>query len=632
MGLAFLSPLFLIAAAAVALPVILHLRRQDTAPQHAFAAIRFLRRAPVEAKRPRQLRDLLLLALRVGALLLLAAAFARPYIRGEDVVGGITIVAVDTSFSMGAPGRMAKAREAALRSVLSAPATDRVAVIKVDDRAVVVAEPSLDRGAARAAISTLAAGNGGTALTPLWSAATRLAGAATGKLVLVSDLEIEQPAGAIAEGLSLDVVDVGGPVENLAVGPARRDGDGLVAEVTNHGIRARRAQVVLAVNDRSVADVGVAIEPGRTASVRLPARLPSTGVARVSVADPDGIPADDARYLVLDPAPLATIALLGEEASGDDLFMLRTAIESGGPGRGFAVELLGGDARRALGVETARARQVIVVSGTRGLTRETRRVLHDYARGGGALWLLASETLDAGTLGEIVGDSGLRIEAAPADAFPTSLSPVDARHPIFAAFGDAAAGLGRARFTRALRVVPGPGGRVVARFTNGLAALVEQPVGTGRIAVFASALGSETAGGWNTFARQATFVPFVIETLHYLAGPAARAIPSEMLVAEAPDVARGRPGVVRAGEPPGPVAVNVDLRESGAPRRAVAALTAAVGRVEPERRGPTAVAREREAGQGLWWFVLVGAAALLLWEAIAGSRRLMTRAREETVA
>jgi hypothetical protein len=632
MGLSFLSPLFLLAAAAVALPVILHLRRQDTAPPHAFAAIRFLRRAPVEAKRPRQLRDLLLLALRIGALLLLAAAFARPFILGEDVVGGMTIVAVDTSFSMGAPGRMTRARDAATKAIAAAPATHRVAVIKVDDRAVVIAEPSLDRGAARAALGSLTAGHGGTALTPLWSAATRLAGAATGQVVLVSDLEVEHPGGAIAEGMSLQIVDVGGPVENLAVGSARRDGDGLVAEVTNHGIRARRAQVVLTVNERAVADVGVAIEPGRTASVRLPARLPSSGVARVSVADPDGIPADDTRFLVLDPPPLSTVALLGEEATGNDLFLLRSAIESGGPGRGFAVELLGGDARRALGSETARARQVIVVSGTRSLTRETRKVLHDYARGGGALWLLASETLDAGTLGEIVGDSGLRIEAAPSDAFPTALSPVDTRHPIFAAFGDAAAGLGRARFTRALRVVPGPGGRIVARFTNGLPALVEQPIGTGRIAVFASALGSEDAAGWNTFARQASFVPFVLETLHYLAGPAARAVPSELLVAEAPDAARGRPGIVRAGDPPRPVAINVDVRESGAPRQSVAAMTKAIGRVEPERRGPSAVAREREAGQGLWWFVLVGVAALLLWEAIAGSRRLMTRAREETVA
>jgi hypothetical protein len=203
---------------------------------------------------------------------------------------------------------------------------------------------------------------------------------------------------------------------------------------------------------------------------------------------------------------------------------------------------------------------------------------------------------------------------------------------VFAAFGDASAGLGRARFVRALRVVPGPNGRVVARFTNGLPALVEQPIGTGKIAVFASALGSEDAATWNTFARQASFVPFVLETLHYLAGPGARVAPTEMLVADAPDAARGRAGIVRAGDPPRPIAVNVDVRESGAPRRTPAAITGAVGKVEPERRGPTAIAREREAGQGLWWFVLIGVAGLLLWETFAGVKRTVTQGREETVA
>jgi hypothetical protein len=219
-----------------------------------------------------------------------------------------------------------------------------------------------------------------------------------------------------------------------------------------------------------------------------------------------------------------------------------------------------------------------VVSGTRGLTRETRRVLHDYAWNGGALWLLASETLDAGTLGEIVGDSGLRIEAAADRAFPTTLSPVDTRHPIFAAFGDAAAGLGRARFTRALRVVPGPG-------RPGGGALHERPGRAGRAARSAPAAspcsprrsGSEDATAWNTFARQAAFVPFVLETLHYLAGPAARALPADLVVADAPEGARGRPGIVRAGHPPRPVAVNVDLRESGATRVKPEAIVAASG-------------------------------------------------------
>ncbi len=525
---------------------------------------------------------------------------------------------------MGAPGRMAKAKDAALRAIGAAPAGDRLALIRVDDRAIVLAEPSLDRGAARVAIATLTAGSGGTALTPLWSAATRLAGAAKGRLVLVSDLEVEYPAGAIADGLTLDVVDVGGPVENLAVGPARREADALVAEVTNHGIRPRKTQVVLAVNDRSVADAAVAIEPGRTASVRLAARLPSSGVARIAVTDTDGIPADDTRYLVLDAPPLATVALLGEQASGDDLFLLRAAIESGGPGRGFAVEMLGGDARRALGAETARARQVIVVSGTRGLTRETRRVLHDYARGGGALWLLASETLDAGTLGEIVGDSGLRIEAADDGAFPTTLSPVDARHPIFAAFGDAAAGLGRAPVHARVagRARPGRTGR---------GAVHQRPRRAGRAA---GRHGPHRGVRLGARLRGCDRLEHVRPSGRVRAVRARdAALPGRAGGAGAAVRSRRRRRARRGAWPPGdrpcrrsaaagggqrrPAGVGRPAREAGGDRRAPSGASSRNGvglRPSPASARP---------GRALWWFVLIGVAGLLVWEAIAGSRRLV---------
>ena len=74
----FLHPAFLIGAALVAIPIVLHMLRRDIAPDVPFTAVRLLRKSPVERSKRRRLRDLLLLAARVTALLLLAAAFARP--------------------------------------------------------------------------------------------------------------------------------------------------------------------------------------------------------------------------------------------------------------------------------------------------------------------------------------------------------------------------------------------------------------------------------------------------------------------------------------------------------------------------------------------------------------------------
>ena len=77
-GLSFLYPLFLIAAAAAAVPIVLHLLRRKTDVVVDFPAVRLLHKTPVERQRRRRLRELILLALRVAALLLLALAFARP--------------------------------------------------------------------------------------------------------------------------------------------------------------------------------------------------------------------------------------------------------------------------------------------------------------------------------------------------------------------------------------------------------------------------------------------------------------------------------------------------------------------------------------------------------------------------
>src|ERR687892_1493113 len=118
-GLSFLSPLFLIGAAAAAIPIALHLFFRRTEPVIEFAAMRFLRHAPVEQSRRRRLRELLLLALRVAALCLLAFAFARPYLTQSAAAlsAPVTMVLVDTSASMTAPGQFERAKAAALKAI-----------------------------------------------------------------------------------------------------------------------------------------------------------------------------------------------------------------------------------------------------------------------------------------------------------------------------------------------------------------------------------------------------------------------------------------------------------------------------------------------------------------------------------
>ena len=86
-----------------------------------------------------------------------------------------------------------------------------------------------------------------------------------------------------------------------------------------------------------------------------------------AVADTDGIPADDERYLVLDAPPLPAALLLGDAAAGDDVFLLRDGDRIGRPGAARSRSRCWAATRAARSTAaTARERQVIVLSGTRG--------------------------------------------------------------------------------------------------------------------------------------------------------------------------------------------------------------------------------------------------------------------------
>jgi hypothetical protein len=106
MGLTFLQPAFLLGALAAAVPVIIHLIYRRRALVHRFPAVRFLLLADKRTARKFRLNQWLLLALRVAAILLLAAVLARPHLTGSNVQAAVlmppqaTVILVDNSLSM----------------------------------------------------------------------------------------------------------------------------------------------------------------------------------------------------------------------------------------------------------------------------------------------------------------------------------------------------------------------------------------------------------------------------------------------------------------------------------------------------------------------------------------------------
>ena len=625
-GLSFLFPAFLIGGLAVAVPIVLHLLRREQLPQVPFSDIRFLQAARVEQTRRRRLRELLLLALRVAALLLLAFAFARPFLSTAAAPDRpATVVLVDTSFSLSAPDQRERARAQALEAIAAAPDDHLVGVVAFDDSARVVADLAGSRTDARAAVEVLLPGVHGTRYRVGLAAASALIGARDGRIVVVTDLQAsgwDLGAGAISPEIDVEIRAVAPPAGNLAVVGIEPEPAATAAVLFQVGASAGETRVSLAVDGDPVSETRVTPGPGRT-TVRFPVVLPAAGVATVSVVDPVGYAADNLRYRLLDPlAPVPVLVLTSDPRARDAGFYLERALvpaEDAGP---FAVDTVAAAAITARPERLDRARAVILI-GARGLDRRGRDRLTAFVRGGGGLLLVAGPTLDPGLVTDlfrVTGGPRLGLGTMVTHDAPVTLAPTDLRHPIIRGFGSLVGNLGRARFNRTLAIRDAaadadPAATVIVRFDDGSPALVEHVVGAGRVLVFASDLGNV----WNDFPRRPTFVPFLHETVSYLTTH--RAQPRELLIGDAPPGTPDEPGVVTLADDARRVVLNVDPRESDPTPLAPELFEASVGRLSrAAEREARDEAGEREAGQRLWRYALMLMALVLVAEGLLGSR------------
>ncbi len=105
MGITFINPLFLFALAGGVIPILIHRLVQRHGKIKKFSAVRLLLLSQQNLVRPERLKELILLALRVLAVLALALLIARPvwlfsgvFSSGEE---GAKVLILDNSLSMG---------------------------------------------------------------------------------------------------------------------------------------------------------------------------------------------------------------------------------------------------------------------------------------------------------------------------------------------------------------------------------------------------------------------------------------------------------------------------------------------------------------------------------------------------
>ena len=620
--MSFLFPAFLVGALTVTIPIILHLLKRERAPRLAFSDIRFLLRLPALQRRRRRLRELLLLALRVAALLLLTLAFARPLLDATGDRRSVTVVAVDRSLSMSAPGQFERAQALARDAVSGAPADHLVAVVAFDDRGTVVQAATATRAAAEQAIARLEPAAGATRYAAGLSAAAEAMGGRGGRVVVVTDLQQagwnDEPRGRLPANAAVEVAPVPAVEGNLAVTAVESSAAGLSARLLNTSTAARDVAVSLVIDDAPVSARSVTLAPGPN-DIRFD-RVPDVGVAAVRVADVGGYRWDDTRYALLDPPdPVVVLVVANGGRLGPSAFYLERALLAGANARPFALRAVAPNGVAAVDEATWETAGVVVVVGTDGLDRRGRARLASFVEAGGGVLIVTGPGVDPAVIADALGESTRLSVVFDEPAANRRLAATDARHPIFRPFGDLVGALGQVEFDRTTRIANGAGSslvpRVLARFDHGEPALVEYEIGTGRALIFASDLNNE----WNDFPRRPTFVPFVHEVVGYLAGDRERT--RDLVPAEVPSGVPPRPGVATIPGSDRRVVVNVDPRESEPTTDTIDRFVESVEQRPGDDLDVVTVTDDRsrqEAEQSYWWYALLAMAVALVAEAWVG--------------
>jgi hypothetical protein len=535
--MSFLAPLFFLALAALAVPVLIHLTQKEKKSVVEFPSLMFLRKIPYESVQRRRLRDVLLLMLRLAALALIVAAFARPFLRGSELAaasGGARdiVVLVDRSYSMGYGDTWSRAQRAAAQALNSTTPADRISVVMFADVAEVVVRSTPDRGRAVGEIDAATPGPGATKFGP----ALKLAGSLLAEsllprkeVIIVSDFQrggwlpddtLRLPGGTQvtpvvvegAQGLNLALT----PVALLRTREGAQDRVTVTAGVLNRSAdAASNVPIHLEVDGRSVQDLTISAAPHTSASVTFSPLTITSANTRASVRlgsaaqSVDALARDNVFHFVVAPAAPVPVMVVSQGRPESNLYLTRALAIGEAPRFDItpqAADALAGDAM-------TRVRLIILNDVPVGETAANRLVT--FVEGGGGLLIAAGHraTWPASRSEWLPGAIGPPVDRTRGT--PARLSGMDYGHAIFEPFRAPRSGdFSTSRFYSYRALGAAKNASVLARFDTGEPALVERAAGRGRVVVFASTLDLS----WNDLALKPMFLPFVHQLGRHLSG------------------------------------------------------------------------------------------------------------------
>jgi Aerotolerance regulator N-terminal/von Willebrand factor type A domain len=571
--MSFLAPFMLLGAIGVAIPIVLHLIGRRRARRVRFAAIDFLFGSDKKVRKRLRLRELLLLAARVLACAAVPLALAKPYTacqsRGPVVPRGpqAAVLIVDNSFGAGytidGESMLARSIERARRILQQLGPEAEVAVLTAAENAEAPTELSRDHLRLRDRLRAIEA----SARPADISAALRRAGLLLAgssqptrtvyvlgapSVTSIRSADSPWPAGAVPQVHLIDPAD-GQALDNVAVTGVKVEPDQetgargieVTAEVASFAGRlVRERPIALRIGNRVVARGLVTVEPGQVQRKRFTAALPPGTRAAELVVElaPDRLTVDDRRYALAERRADVRVLLVNGDPRTvryeDELFYLAAALRPGDRSDSGAV--LSAVTADELADQRLDEIDVIVLANVAALPSEAVARLRKWVEAGGGLWLTAGDNIDVQEYEQRMGPLLPQALSGAVDLVhgarggertgrALSLAKLEVEHPIFSLFPPDAPGLREAAFSRVVLLGPTTevsSRRVLARYDNGTAALVEAEVGKGRLLLFTSTIDRD----WNNLPIHPGFVPFVQQSVRHLARVSPQGRPRDLLV------------------------------------------------------------------------------------------------------
>jgi hypothetical protein len=537
MGLSFLAPLFFVGMAAIVVPILVHLIQKEKKDAVAFPSLMFLQRIPYQSTRKQKIRHWLLFSLRCLALLLLALAFARPFLSKSGAATATVVsrarevvILVDRSYSMRYGDRWNRALDAVRREIGSIGPDDRATLVSFGEQATSITERTADQAMLQGAVATLKPSAEGTRYEPALKLAARTLDASElprREVILISDFQrvgwrggeaIRLPRGTILRPVDLsDEKTADLAVTNLEARRSTQNGREMVApsvRVANRSTEpAKSVGVHFELNGRALETKRVDVAANGTATVDFAATPLPEGNSRATVKlDADALPPDDAFHAVLSRGRALPVLLVDNPGAPASASLYVSRALAIGTAPAFKV-----DTRRSgdVTVNDLNTHPLIILNDAAFPGGDIGRRLADYVRNGGGLLV---------ALGERSLPRNWPASAAALVPIPTAtyvdrvedggglLGYLERSHPVFELFRTPRSGdFASARFYRYHPLRAAAGDRQLARFDDGNPALIERTVGTGRVLIWASSLDDI----WNDLPVQPVFLPFMHQLVRH---------------------------------------------------------------------------------------------------------------------